>query len=388
MTTSAPALTSNPYVGPRTFTYEQRRFFFGREREARDLLARVVSERLLLFYAQSGAGKSSLLFTRLIPQLREEEGFFVLPVGRVSGELPQGLATVDNIYLFNLMASIDMSEADPTRLAQLGLRDFLARLTSEDGEHWVYDPTLVLTPPTAAGAGAGVQRYVLVIDQFEEIITSHPERWPERETFFRALDAAMLADPSLWIVLTLREDYVAALDPYAQWMADKLRARFYMERMGIQAATDAIRRPAELGGRPFAPGVAETLVDNLRHIKVAGQADEQLGQHVEPVQLQVVCYQLWERLTARPPGPITEADLQAAGEVDSALAAFYSNALLAALAAHGPSIVQRQVREWFEKELITKARTRGTVYQSETETAGMPNRLVTAFGCGLGGDRA
>ena len=74
---------TNPYVGPRTFSERQRHLFFGREREARDLLARVLSERLLLFYAQSGAGKSSLLNTRLIPQLRDEEGFVVLPVGRV-----------------------------------------------------------------------------------------------------------------------------------------------------------------------------------------------------------------------------------------------------------------------------------------------------------------
>lgn len=58
---------ANPYVGPRTFSYEERHLFFGREREARDILARALSERLLLFYAQSGAGKSSSLHTRLVP---------------------------------------------------------------------------------------------------------------------------------------------------------------------------------------------------------------------------------------------------------------------------------------------------------------------------------
>ena len=95
----------NPYVGPRTFTENERGLFFGREREARDLTARIVSERLLLFYAQSGAGKSSLLHTRLIPGLRDREGFQVLPVGRVSGALPAGAEAVDNIYRFNLLAS-------------------------------------------------------------------------------------------------------------------------------------------------------------------------------------------------------------------------------------------------------------------------------------------
>ena len=57
----------NPYVGPRTFTRQERDRFFGREREANDLFSLVVSERLVLFYAQSGAGKSSLINTRLIP---------------------------------------------------------------------------------------------------------------------------------------------------------------------------------------------------------------------------------------------------------------------------------------------------------------------------------
>ena len=76
--------SQNPYVGPRTFTYEDRERFFGRESEAAALLARVISQRLLLFYAQSGAGKSSLINTRLVPKLREA-GFAVLPVGMFMG---------------------------------------------------------------------------------------------------------------------------------------------------------------------------------------------------------------------------------------------------------------------------------------------------------------
>ena len=55
------------------------------------LLARVVSERLLLFYAQSGAGKSSLINARLIPSFARMRGFAVLPVGRVAGEMPAGV---------------------------------------------------------------------------------------------------------------------------------------------------------------------------------------------------------------------------------------------------------------------------------------------------------
>lgn len=380
---------ANPYVGPRTFTYAQRGLFFGREREARDLLARVVSERVLLFYAQSGAGKSSLLHTRLIPQLREEEGFAVLPVGRVSGELPAGIEAVENIYTFNLMASLDQSHVNPARLATLTLSAFLAGLTSVDGEWWHYvDPASEDEPEALADDRSAVAvpsesyvepRYALLVDQFEEIITTHPNRWREREGFFRQLDQALLADPNLWVVLTLREDYVAALDPYAPLMADKLRARFYMERMGVAAALEAVCQPAALAGHPFADGVAKTLVDNLRRIKVLGQAEEQLGQYIEPVQLQVVCYQLWTKITAdqeRSSAAITMADLQQSGDVNTALADFYNQALTNVLQQGTLNVSERRLRSWVNAELITEAGTRGTVYQGLADTAGMPNPVV------------
>ncbi|MFM7582893.1 MAG: hypothetical protein ACKO9F_09305, partial [Caldilinea sp.] len=228
--------SANPYVGPRTFAYEQHNLFFGRESEARDLLDWVLSERLLLFYAQSGAGKSSLLHTRLIPQLREKKNFVVLPVGRVSGDLPAGMGQVENIFVCNLLLSVEEGD-DPSRLAHVSLSDFLARLTRQNvpGQEgktrkgWVYDAR-------ATPAASGRQRYVLIVDQFEEIITRNPGRWQEREAFFRQLDKAMRDDTNLWVVLVLRDDYVAALDPYAPLVFNRLRARFCMERMGKEAA--------------------------------------------------------------------------------------------------------------------------------------------------------
>jgi len=387
----APAADSNtnPYVGPRTFSEAQGKRFFGREREARDLIARCVSERLLLFYAQSGAGKSSLLNTRIMPQLRDEEGFQVLPVGRVSGELPAGVDAVANIFVFSLMVSLDQSEAHPARLAQLTLSEFLARLAGEnivgsDGQRtrrWVYKPGAVVASPATSAPVTPAKpgpRFALIIDQFEEIITSHPARWAEREEFFRQLDQAMRIDPNLWVVLTLREDYVAALDPYAQYMADRLRARFYMERMGVEPALQAIQLPAMDAGRPFAAGVAETLVDNLRRVKLVGQTEEQLGQSIEPVQLQVVCYQLWAQVSAQGSqrAEITLADLQQFGDVDRALADFYASALTAVLSHADSKLSERQLRAWFDKELITEAGTRGTVYQGLTNTAGLPNPVI------------
>src|SRR5215813_11476727 len=137
----------------------------------------------------------------------------------------------------------------------------------------------------------------------------------------------MTADPLLWVILTLREDYMAALDPYARLLNNHLRTRFYMQRMGYEAALKAVRRPAQQYGRPFAPNVTETLVDNLQQIRVQDMTATGFGQFIEPVQLQVVCYQLWENLQKRDASEITAQDLLEAGDVDTALASFYEAAL-------------------------------------------------------------
>ncbi|NJN97604.1 MAG: hypothetical protein HC875_27760 [Anaerolineales bacterium] len=353
----------NPYVGPRTFTQQDGDRFFGREREARDLFALVVSERLTLFYAQSGAGKSSLINARLIPQLRQN-GYAVLPTGRVSGELPQGTREVGNIFAFNLMLSLDQSGSDPQRFLRLPLTDFLAGLVSDNGQHYRYE-----SEAQAQAEGYVEAPHVLIIDQFEELITSHPARWAEREDFFRQLDRAMADDPLLWVVLTFREDYLAAIEPYAPLLTGKMRARFYMQRMDHVAALEAVQKPAAQAGRPFASGVAESLVDNLRQVRVEGQTQTQAGQFVEPVQLQVVCYQLWENLKHRPAAEITPADVRQLGNVDMALAAFYEQALTRVLTETGGSEID--LRDWFEHKLITEAGTRGSVYRGTDKTEGL-----------------
>ncbi|MBK9049728.1 MAG: WD40 repeat domain-containing protein [Chloroflexi bacterium] len=343
----------NPYVGPRTFSEKDARRFFGREREARDLLSLVITEPLSLFYARSGAGKSSLINTRLIPGLRQEE-FVVLPVTRVSGVVPIGIKDVRNVFVFNLILNLDQNKHDPQTLATETLSDHLQHSKS------------LLSDPSLAR--------VLIIDQFEEIFTTHLDHWQERRDFFEQLAQAMKNDPLLWVVLSMREDYVASLDPFARMLPGRLRPRLFMQRMDADTALIAIEEPAEKGGRPFAPGVANTLVDNLRQIRGQTSADVIFGEFVEPVQLQVVCYQLWQNLQSRPQGEITQKDVDELGNVDEALGQFYEQAIGRVVQA--TTITELSLRNWFENQLITESRTRGTVYQGKENTAGMPNEAV------------
>ncbi|HXV98123.1 MAG TPA: hypothetical protein VEC93_06835, partial [Anaerolineae bacterium] len=104
----------NPYVGPRAFEESESEFFFGRDKEIEILVGLVMARRAALFFAQSGAGKSSLLRAGLIPELTRQETIgrgrrtrsyqkmWVLPILSVGGAIPgQMTEPIDNIYIFS-----------------------------------------------------------------------------------------------------------------------------------------------------------------------------------------------------------------------------------------------------------------------------------------------
>ena len=82
---------NNPYIGPRPFEEKDSENFFGRSREIRELTSLVIAHRVVLFYAQSGAGKTSLLQAGLVPRLRERKKIMTLPICRVGGDGTMGM---------------------------------------------------------------------------------------------------------------------------------------------------------------------------------------------------------------------------------------------------------------------------------------------------------
>jgi tetratricopeptide (TPR) repeat protein len=353
----------NPYVGPRPFERWDRDLFFGRDREANEVLSLVIAHRALLLYAQSGAGKTSLLNAKLIPLL-EKEGFEILPVARVRGLIPEDIQPKDipNLYVFNTLMSWTEKEADPRRLAQMSLADFL-----KEREHLTDEEGL----PSAR---------VVIFDQFEELFAFYQEHWEDREKFFEQVRDALEGDPLLRVVFVVREDYIAQLDPYASLLPEKLRTRFRLERLRERAALSAVTGPLAKAKpeRSFAEGVAEQLVEELLKIRVAtgaGETVEVTGEFVEPVQLQVVCQSLWGHLSPDVT-VITQAQLKASGDVNQALSGFYEECIGA---AQESGVEEGDLRAWFEDHLITPVGTRGTVYSGEKETGGIPNAAVVVL---------
>ncbi len=361
---------SEPYVGPNPFQRKDAHIFFGRDREARDLMSCVIAHAETVFYAQSGAGKTSLINARLLPLLEAQE-FEILPLARVQGPLqgPLQNASPGNIYAFHTLISWAGSDAEPGHLAKLTLAGYLSarpHKTDEDGV---------------------VKLRIAIFDQCEELFTFYPERWQERRAFFEQVREALNEDPLLRVLFSLREDHIAQLDPYAVLLPEKMRTRYRLERLRKPAALDAVKRPLERTDYSFAPGVAEKLVNDLLQARNSAHNSHVLApsgevEFVEPVQLQVVCQNLWESLQGNgrlATKVVTYNHIQECADVDKALSSFYEKCLQRTLAitiVAETGVDEGQLRRWFEEALITSAGTRGMAFQGQEETRGMPNSVV------------
>jgi tetratricopeptide (TPR) repeat protein len=355
--------SASPYVGPRPFERRHRTTFFGRSREVRDLLSMVTINRISLLYAPSGAGKTSLLNAGLIPLL-EQEGFAVMPVARVRGVVPSQIdpETIPNIFVFNALTNWAGDEVDPLELVGVSLAD-------------VFREPITRRDETMGGEEVAVPR-VVIFDQFEELFTFHTERWSDRAGFFEELSAALDVAPMLRIILAIREEFVAQLDPYRHLVPGGMQAGFRLERLRDDPALRAIKRPVEQTWRRYEEGVAEVLVDELRKTRAMTDSGQSLvvsGEYVEPVQLQVICESLWRSL---PPHDevITFEHLRALGGVSQALSNFYEDALHKTAQQTGVS--EADLRAWFGEYLITPSDTRGTVYRGKQHTGNIPNEAV------------
>ena len=350
-------MEKNPYVGPKPFEREDRDRFFGRDTESKQLVALIKTGPALLLYAESGAGKTSLLKAKIIPTL-EEDGCEVLGPVRVAGVAkPRADGEWENIYSANVLLSFlaqkDL-ERDPITIEQY-LKNTPPRTTS--------GTKTIIRPPR-----------VLIIDQFEEMFTIGSEAWAQRTAFFQDLGNALDSDPRLRLVLGMREEYIANLDPLAFELPGSLRTRFRLERLRAGPALEAITFPLKETGVSMTHAAAQKLVTSLRMIPARSAEAAQLSEFVEPLYLQVVCKRLWNSLDDDI-SEITEAMIHGLEDVDEALIGYYDDAVK--FVADEVKCGEGIIRAWFERELITESNTRGNVFKAAKTAGSLPNTIVT-----------
>src|SRR5689334_16533794 len=182
---------SCPYPGPRPFNGEEKNLFFGRDFEVDELFSLVNAHQAMLLYAQSGAGKTSLLNAGLVPRLVNEKVQVLKTSGFGGMSQKLGVERIDNAYVFSSLMLLSDGETTPAQLAQTTFTNFLKQkehFTDKRGIHALR---------------------VVIFAQFEEIFTVYLDRWRDRERFFEQVSEAVLEDPVLRVVFAMREDYIA-----------------------------------------------------------------------------------------------------------------------------------------------------------------------------------
>jgi WD40 repeat protein/energy-coupling factor transporter ATP-binding protein EcfA2 len=231
----------SPFPGLRPFDIEQHRVFFGRVAETEELaeLLRSSAEQskawMLLVVGPSGCGKSSLVRAGLVHTMAEERGWLTLPPILPGADPVAALAR--ELTVAARRSGLDWT-VDHVRgvLAQRGLVD-------------VVDELLVASP------GGPFRRLLLVVDQYEELLT---QTEPAGRARFAQLLRSALSGP-VRVVATLRAEFLEQLLVDSE--LEVLSTRMYPLRpLRCEALRTVIEKPARVAGIDVADELVSRLV--------------------------------------------------------------------------------------------------------------------------------
>ncbi|MDX1416172.1 MAG: hypothetical protein R3293_18385 [Candidatus Promineifilaceae bacterium] len=238
-----------PYLGLKAFQEADAQFFFGREALVDDLLRRVAEDkRFIVIAGPSGSGKSSVARAGLLHALR---------LGRVEGSEKWVLAAMSPrekpLEYLALALGRDGGdrEAEKALLAEgltspLALHDQVQRLRTMSD-----DPR---------------RRFVLLVDQFEELFTQTKEE--EARTAFIPLltSAATAADGRTIILISLRSEFVSNCALYPE-LREQINQENQFQLVGAMAPRDlaqAITLPALEVGAAIDPALVKQIIDDMK----------------------------------------------------------------------------------------------------------------------------
>jgi len=158
---------------------------------------------------------------------------------------------------------------------------------------------------------------VLILDQFEELFTRFSDRgqaaaadlyetphWRLRWSFLDQMEKLYAVGPApaaqrgreeqaqgsaplpIRVVIAMRDEYIAELDPIRRAVPSLDNASYHLTFLGKNQAAAALREPAELFSFTYSSACEDEILKELTRE----------DRFIEPAQLQIVCERLWKTL--------------------------------------------------------------------------------------------
>ena len=236
-----------PYPGLDAFTTEDAGVFFGRDHEVNELATQLqpaltnISDRFVTVVGPSGVGKSSVVQAGLLPQLARRREPWIIISPFTPGQHPA--ARLAHALAVELGEQLPAGAVDTAVQLAAGEPLALLRFVDQIREVRRHRSAPVL----------------VVIDQAEELIALTDQG--ERVTFLRLIRDALQADVHLWVMATLRSEF---LTDFLATEFGRLFARpVAVGALDRQALLDIIERPAAAAGVTFQPvGLPHVMVED------------------------------------------------------------------------------------------------------------------------------
>ncbi|MFO0829448.1 MAG: hypothetical protein U0572_15025 [Phycisphaerales bacterium] len=283
-----------PYVGMRPFERHEQSIYFGREKDARFLCDKIPAESLTVFYARSGLGKSSLVRARVGPAL-EALGARMTYFDAWAGSDP--ISGLKQVWIeLAVRLGVPSPGAGAPTLAEL------VRLVAQ----------------------VDARPIVLVLDQFEQFMLNHADAVDPLRRELSALVRA--ADLDVHVVIVLREEFLASLEPFRSSTFNVWRSTYRLEPMDDDAVRRAIVAPAGVFHTTWDDALVKDLLRDLRGTKASAEGIVDAA-HVDLPLLQLVCQRLWQASRRRGMNEVSRALYRDEGGVEGILRGYVSDVM-------------------------------------------------------------
>ncbi len=277
----------NPYRGLEVFREQDARFYFGRDEAVARLRKTVEKQPFTAVIGASGSGKSSLVFAGLVPSLQQSDDWLIADCRPKKDPFLELAAS-----LFPFLYDAESDELERIRKTkqsaaallsgELNLSDLIRRIAEKNDR----------------------RRFLLIIDQFEELYSPNADKDLVRSFISQVLEAAQIGFFSA--VITLRADFMSTAASCGVF-AEALNSSqpVFISAVENNELRQMVEQPAALQYVAFEHGLAELIVSELDN---------------EPGNLPLLEFcltQLWEKQQCR---QITHAAYQDIGGVQHAVA--------------------------------------------------------------------